>query len=51
MRSSGYLKRKDNRKRKFGAGRHFKLDVKRQISDAFSVLSSLHNLHVSWLFL
>ena len=39
-------KRKD-RERDIGAGRHFKLDTKRQISYAFSVLSSLHHLHIN----
>ena len=29
----------------------FKLDIKRQISNAFGVLSSLHNLHFGWLFI
>jgi hypothetical protein len=41
--------RKDNRKRDVGAGRPFKLDVKRQTAYDFSVLSFVHNIYVRWL--
>jgi hypothetical protein len=42
-------KRKKDRERDIGAGRPFKLDLENKISYAFSLLSSLHNIHVSWL--
>ena len=45
------IKRLSNRKdreRRYGAGgRHFKLDIKNQIFNAFSILSSVHYLHTS----
>ena len=42
--------KKYNRKRKFGAGRHFKLMLKID-SNAFSLLPSVHHIHVSRIYL
>jgi hypothetical protein len=41
------LSKRENRERDIGAGRHFKLDIKKQVSYAFDILSSVHNLHIS----
>ena len=35
------------RERCIGPGRHFKLDIKKQISYAFDILSSVHSLHIN----
>ena len=44
-------KRKDNRERIYLLqDRSFQIRCKKQISNAFSILSSLHNLHSHWLF-
>ena len=42
-------KRKNRERGIIGAGRHFKLDIKKPVSHAFDILSSVHNLHISWL--
>ena len=44
-------KRQVVRERKDGAGRRFRPEYKEQISNASSLLSSLHNLHFSGLFI
>ena len=47
MKYNDYPKEKIE-KEKIGAGRQFQARSKKQIPHAFSVLSSLHNLHFSW---
>ena len=46
MRYNGYPIKNTIERESFGAGRHFKLDVK-DISNAFSLLPSLHHIHIS----
>ncbi len=43
-RYNGYLKRKENRKRKIGAGRHFKLNLK----DRFVMLFVYYRLYITY---
>jgi hypothetical protein len=44
------LSKRKGGERRHGAGRPFRLDIKKQVSDAFGILTSLHNPHAGRLF-